>query len=62
MNDEKPRIGKKGAAKKVTAMLKEIRKQPLSKKVFDIVDHHHEETKNQHPQKKIATPSSDLET
>jgi hypothetical protein len=62
MKDEKLKIGKKGGLKKVVDMLKEIRRQPLPKEVFEIVDGHYEETQKSKHQKKIAKPSSDLET
>ena len=37
MSEQKPKLGKKGALKEVAKKLTELRKKPLSKKVFDIV-------------------------
>ncbi len=37
MTNEKPKIGKKGALREVTKKLTELRKKPISKEVFEIV-------------------------
>jgi len=58
MSEQKPRIGKKGTAKTLTKKFSEIRKKPLSKRVFEIVEENFERTGNQ---KKIAKPDRDLE-
>ena len=58
MSEQKIKYGKKGALKDVTKKLTELRKKPLSKKVFDIV----QENFNQNqPHKKVAKPTGDLE-
>lgn len=57
---EKVRVGKKGAAKKLTQKLKKIRETPISKGVFQIVE---DAPKSEPtlPQRKIASPKRDLE-
>ncbi len=55
---QKPRVGKKGGAKRVAKELTKIRKSPLSKKVYDIVDENH---RRQNSDKKSAKPLTDLE-
>jgi hypothetical protein len=57
MTNQKPRIGKKGGAKRVAQELTKIRETPLSKRIFEIVD----ESNDQKPSKKSATPLSDLD-
>jgi hypothetical protein len=56
MTKHKPRIGKKGGAKRVAQELTRIRETPLSKRIFEIVD----ESYSQKSVKKSAKPSSDL--
>ena len=57
MSEQKPRIGKKGAAKELTKKFTEIRKTPVSKRVFEIVE---ENFKRTNSQKKSAKMNSDL--
>ena len=57
MKNEKPRIGKKGGAKRVAEELTKIRKAPLSKRIFEIVNESH----GQKSDKKSAKPLPDLE-
>lgn len=57
MENSKPRIGKKGGAKRVAQELTKVRKTPLSKKVHDLVDKAFE----QNPEKKTAKPQRDLD-
>lgn len=57
MKNSKPRIGKKGGAKRVAQELTKIRKAPLSKKIHDLVDKAFE----QDAEKKIAKPQRDLD-
>lgn len=54
MTDEKPRIGKKGAAREIAKKLSELRKQPISNEVFRIIDE--AEQKRKKSDKKIAKP------
>lgn len=58
MKEQKNRIGKTGGAKRVAQELTNIRKTPLSKKVYDIVD---ENQRRQNPDKKSAKPLSELD-
>lgn len=58
MSDQKPKLGKKGTLKEVTKKLTELRKKPLSKKIFEIVQENYE--RNQ-ANKKVAKPTGDLE-
>lgn len=57
MTNQKPRIGKKGGAKRVARELTRIRETPLSKRIFEIV----EESDDQRSDKKSAKPLSDLD-
>ena len=61
MKEQKPKIGKKGGAQRVTNILNEIRKQPIPKEAFEIVEKHDEKSKA-NPVKKIAKGITDLET
>ena len=54
------KIGKKGWSKRITAKLTQIRKTPISKDVFRIVDENASKDPEA-PLKKIATPKIDLE-
>ncbi len=58
MSEQKPKVGKKGAVKEVAKQLTELRKKPLSKKVFEIVQENYE--RNQRD-KKVAKPIDDVE-
>lgn len=58
MKNQNPKIGKKGAIKEVAKSLTELRKKPLSKKVFEIV---HENYDRNNTNKKVAKPINDLE-
>ena len=60
MQKTNAKIGKKGGAKRVAEELTKIRKTPISKEVFEIVDRHNEKPKS-NPAKKSAKPASDLE-
>ena len=57
MPEQKPKIGKKGAAKKISKKFSELRKMPISKRVFEIVQENFERTNNN---KKVAKPDGDL--
>lgn len=57
MSELKPKIPKKGAAKALTEKFTELRKKPLSKRVFEIVEENYEKTNTQ---KKSAKPNNDL--
>lgn len=57
MTNQKPRIGKKGGAKRVAQELTKIRETPLSKRIFEIA----EESNDPKPSKKSAKPLSDLD-
>lgn len=59
MNEKKLRIGKKGGAKKIAKEFAKIRKAPLSKDVFTIIEEHHKKDSKK-PAKKSARPR-DLE-
>jgi hypothetical protein len=61
MTEKTPKIGKKGGAKRITDKLKQIRRTPLSKEIFQIVDESSSQT-TEPKLKKIATPKVDLET
>lgn len=52
MSEQKPRIGKKGAAREIAKKLSELRRKPISKGVLDIVEEMSERTQNR--KKKIA--------
>lgn len=54
------KLGKKGGAKRVAEMASKIRKAPISKSVFEILDKYNEKTKDK-SDKKSAKPISDLE-
>ncbi len=58
MNNQNPKIGKKGAIKEVAKSLTELRKKPLSKKVFEIVQENYDRNNTN---KKVAKPINDLE-
>ncbi|MFZ3231718.1 MAG: hypothetical protein WA160_16035 [Pseudobdellovibrio sp.] len=58
MTEQKPKIGKKGALKEVVKKLTELRKKPLSKKVFEIVQENYERNQTN---KKVAKPTGDVE-
>lgn len=60
MKETKPRIGKKGGAKRVAEEFTKIRKAPLPKEVFSIVDKYHKKNQ-QKPTKKSAKPTNDLD-
>ena len=57
MSEQKPKVPKKGAAKTLTKKFTELRKQPLSKRVFEIIEENYERTNSQ---KKSAKPDNDL--
>lgn len=58
MSEQKPKLGKKGALKEVTKKLTELRKKPLSKKLFEIVQENYERNQTNN---KVAKPTGDLE-
>lgn len=55
MSEQKPRIGKKGAAREIAKKMSELRRKPISKDVLDIVEEISE--RNQKKNKKIAKPT-----
>lgn len=57
MSEQKPKIGKKGAIREIAKQLTELRKKPLSKKIFEIVEENYERNQKN---KKVAKPSGDL--
>jgi hypothetical protein len=57
MSEQKPKLGKKGAAKALTKKFTELRKTPLSKRVFEIVKENYERTNSQ---KKSAKSNNDI--
>ncbi len=59
MTEQKPKIGKKGAAKEIARKFSELRQQPISKDVFRIVDEAYEKRKKS--DKKIAKPKDEAE-
>lgn len=60
MSEKKPRIGKKGGAQRVAEEFSKIRKEPIPKEVFSIVENNYKKNQ-QNPDKKSATPSGDLD-
>ena len=58
MSEQKIKYGKKGALKDVAKKLTELRKKPLSKKVFEIVQENFNQNQTN---KKVAKPAGDLE-
>ena len=60
MIDKKPRIGKKSGAQRVAEEFAKLRKTPLPKEVFSIVDEHHKRSR-QNQQKKSAKTKIDLD-
>ena len=61
MVEQKPKIGKKGAAAGVTKKITAIRKAPLSKNIFEIVEKAFEKNQKPNPQRKSAKSKDDLE-
>lgn len=59
MNEQKPKIGKKGAIREIAKQFTELRKKPISPRVHDIVRENFERTQKEN--KKIAKPNGDLE-
>lgn len=53
-----PKLGKSRALKQVVEKLTDIRKKPVSKRVFEIVE---ENSKENEKSKKVANPRGDLE-
>jgi hypothetical protein len=60
MTEKKPRIGKKDGAGRVAEEFAKIRKEPLPKEVFSIVEDNYKKNQ-QKPDKKSAKPPGDLE-
>lgn len=58
MDNQSPKLGKKGGLREVVKILSEIRKKPLLKEVHEIVRENYE--RNQ-VHKKIAKPSSEVD-
>lgn len=58
MDNNIPKLGKKGALKEVVNLLTEIRKKPLSKEVHEIVRENHERTQTE---KKVAKPNGEVD-
>lgn len=46
MRNEKPKVGKKGALKEVAKKLTELRKKPISKEVFEIIQENFNRNQN----------------
>jgi hypothetical protein len=61
MKKPEPKIGKKGATARIAEKYGRIRGQPLSKKVFEIVEENFENNLNRDPKKKSAKPARDLD-
>ncbi len=57
MSEQKPKLGKKGAIREIAKQLTELRKKPLSKKVFEIVEENFERNQKN---RKVAKPTGDL--
>lgn len=57
MSEQKYKIGKKGAIREVAKQLTDLRKKPLSKKIFEIVEENFERNQKN---KKAAKPIGDL--
>lgn len=60
MTENKSRIGKKGAGRRIAEQFAKIRKSPLPKEVFDIIEAYNKKNQ-QKPEKKSAKPNSDLD-
>jgi hypothetical protein len=58
MSEEKPKIGKKGAVARLAERSKQIRNQPLSEKIFEIVEENFKKTQ---PLKKSAKSDRDVD-
>src|SRR5690606_29046149 len=58
MREKKIKFPKKGAAKRISEAFNKIRKQPIPKEAFDIVERDHEQRQKDNSNKKIANPSS----
>lgn len=58
MANEKPKIGKKGALREVTKKLTELRKKPISKEVFEIVQENFDRNQKS---KKIAKTDKEVD-
>ena len=54
MADQNPKIGKKGAVARIAEKASRMRKQPLSKKIFEIVDENYKNNLIKSPLKKSA--------
>jgi hypothetical protein len=52
LSEQKPKIGKKGAGREIAKKLSEMRRKPISQKIFNIVNEISERKKKS--QKKIA--------
>jgi len=59
MNEQKPKIGKKGAAKEIAKKLSKLRKQPISSEIFRIIDE--SEQKRKKSDKKTAKPANEAD-
>ncbi len=58
MSEEKPKIGNINALNEFVKKLADLRKQPLPKSIFDIVQENYDRNKKQ---KKTAKPCNDVE-
>ena len=61
MTEQGIKIGKKGALKEVVKKLTGLRKKPLSKKVFEIVQDNYDRQQSEERNKKIAKTNNNLE-
>lgn len=61
MSDRNPKIGKKGAAARIAQKASNMRKQPLSKKIFEIVEENYKNNLNKAPLKKSAKSDQDMD-
>lgn len=57
MSEQKPRIGKKGAGRRIAQKLSEIRRKPISKEILEIVDEVSQ--RNKKGDKKVALPDAE---
>jgi hypothetical protein len=58
MEDQSLKFGKIGALKSVAKKLTELRKEPISQKVFEIIDEHY----NKNKVKKIAKSNNEAQS
>ncbi|OFZ28781.1 MAG: hypothetical protein A2622_06780 [Bdellovibrionales bacterium RIFCSPHIGHO2_01_FULL_40_29] len=61
MTLQNPKIGKKGAPAKIAEKANRLRRQPLSKKIFEIVDENYKNNLNKEPLKRSAKSDQDMD-